>query len=248
MNNKGPQQGKSPPTPLKRAAYTLVELLIVVALLGILASVILPSFEPSVHDQLDATARILANDLAFVQNLAMSNGTEYQIEFRIRWNAMRLTHVGSNAAFDNLPSCPFRSANDSLDMRTRFLADLPTNGATVSMRGFGVEGDSIGHSNATLQYDSMGALIPSGFGEGQNVSIWLVAGLNENQRYLPVHINATTGIASVGEYQSAPSDVYFESDHAHESAHNTVFGSGHDYSGHSSGHDSGHDSGIDHAH
>ena len=63
------------------AGLTLIELLIVVAVMGILAGLVLPSSNPSLHDQLRSAAQILAGDLAYGRSLAVTHNSRYQFTF-----------------------------------------------------------------------------------------------------------------------------------------------------------------------
>ena len=65
----------------KQFAFTLIELLMVVAILSILAGILLPSLGNSSTFQLTSAARELNSILLYTQNLAITNQQKYQLVF-----------------------------------------------------------------------------------------------------------------------------------------------------------------------
>ena len=73
-------------SPHSSHAFTLLELLLVVAIVGILVGVLLPDMQPAVYDQLRSTAQIVATDLAYARSLAVANNDNYRITFDLNNN------------------------------------------------------------------------------------------------------------------------------------------------------------------
>src|SRR5688500_9590145 len=82
--------------------YTLIEMLIVISIMGIFAAILLPRFEPSVRDQLRGAAEIVSGDLAYARNLAVTNDSQYKLQFRKSDSSYSLTHSGTNNLLDVL--------------------------------------------------------------------------------------------------------------------------------------------------
>ena len=122
-----------------RRGYTLVELLIVISLMGILAAILLPRFEPSVHDQLQGAAQILAADLNYARNLAVTNDSRYRMTYKRDINAYSLQHTGTNNLLDVLPLTPYRNAADAPNVQTTRLEDLPNLGTVVEVVGIDLD-------------------------------------------------------------------------------------------------------------
>jgi prepilin-type N-terminal cleavage/methylation domain-containing protein len=78
-------------------AFTLIELLIVVALLAILAAVVLPGLDASTISQLRAAADLIASDLAYAQGLAISTGEPIQVQFQVQQNRYQLVDPDGGA-------------------------------------------------------------------------------------------------------------------------------------------------------
>jgi prepilin-type N-terminal cleavage/methylation domain-containing protein len=66
---------------VQSSGFTLVETLIVVVLLGILASVVMPALSSSASSQLRGAAAIMAGDFQYVQAEAVNMGQTLQIQF-----------------------------------------------------------------------------------------------------------------------------------------------------------------------
>lgn len=189
--------------PPPRDAYTLVELLIVVALMGILAGVLLPSFNPSIHDQLRAAAQVVAAELAYTRDLAVSNDSNYEITFDIDAEQFVLRHSGANSSLDTLPPSPFHSPDDPGDAHTTCLSDLPHAGPNVEIvKVYKASGTPT--NVATLEFGPLGETTRS-----EETVVWLACGGGDNRLYLPVTVDPVTGQASIGTIQatSPPTSV-----------------------------------------
>ncbi len=172
--------------------FSLIEVLIVLALMGILAGVILPSSNPTIHDQLRSAARILATDLAYARSLAVTHGSQYEIAFEPDENRYVLRHSGTNASLDTLPDTPFRDPDDRPDEHTVNLADLPHIGAGVRIEGV------VGSTDRTVEFGPLGQCTSS-----VPATIWLAAGEGTARRFITVSVNPVTGLGSIGSFGSA---------------------------------------------
>jgi prepilin-type N-terminal cleavage/methylation domain-containing protein len=132
------------------AAFSLVELLIVIAVMGIVAALTLPSVNSGIHDQLQATADAIAGDLAYARGLAVANNSSYRLTFDLANNQFTLQHSGANPALATLPPNPFQAASSD---STRFvvqLDDMPSLGGRVRLAAVGTVGSRPSSTDASL--------------------------------------------------------------------------------------------------
>jgi len=179
------------------AGFTLIELLIVVAVMGILAGLIVPRSDPSLHEQLRAAAQIMAGDLAYGRSLAVTNNSEYRFTFDTEGNRYILEHSGTDATLDTLPDSPFRSPDDPPDQQIVALEELPHVGPTVRI----VEVVAQGSASATVGDVEFGPL--GGTSRSEETVIWLAAGAGAGTRYLRLRVNPVTGLTTVGTFSAA---------------------------------------------
>jgi prepilin-type N-terminal cleavage/methylation domain-containing protein len=179
-----------------RHAFSLVELLIVVSLMGILAALALPSINPGTREELQATAQVVAGDLAYARSLAVANNSSYRVRFELNRNRYILEHSGSNPALNSLPEAPFRSPSDPAHQHIFELADLPhLAGQNVRLLAVATPG---GARLTEVEFRSMGET-----SQAAETIVWLAAGSGSETRYIPIHINPVTGLATLGEYTAS---------------------------------------------
>ena len=187
LRDKGDGNGK---------AFTLLELLLVVAIVGILVGVLLPNMQPAVYDQLRSTAQIVATDLAYARSLAVANGDNYRIAFDLNNNRYVLTHSGANAALNTLAKTPFSSAGDPPTQHIVDLDDLPHAGPTIRLAAVATTGSST-QSVGNVEFGPLGQTTSA-----DPTTIWLMAAGGSDRRYMTLVVSPVTGMTQVGGYSS----------------------------------------------
>ena len=183
----------------RSAGFSLIELLLVIALLAILAAVVLPSSNPTIHDQLNSAARIVATDLAYARSLAVTHGSTYRVVFDVDENRYVLEHSAiDNPALDTLPDSVFRDPDDPPDQHVVELDDLPRMGVPVRIHA-AAEVDGVGNIIGPVGDVEFGPLGQTMNRSGHTL-IWLSAGKGPSQRYIMLYVNPVTGLATVGQY------------------------------------------------
>jgi prepilin-type N-terminal cleavage/methylation domain-containing protein len=200
-NNQPPNTQRLPrPTASWRCrlagGFTLVELLIVVALMGIIAAVVIPRLDAGTAGQLEAAGSILVSDLDYARQLAVVNQSSYTVDFAASGTQYTITHSGANSAFDTLPASPFRRPGDPADEHICRFADLPQSGLRLEF--VALQPAAANPTLHQIEFEALGSL-----SSGSDSTIWLAAGIGPERLFLPVTINAATGLARVGAMTSA---------------------------------------------
>lgn len=180
---------------LLSAGFSLLELLLVVAIVGILAAVLLPSAQPAVYDQLRSTAQILATDLAYARSLAVANNDNYRVTLNLTSNSYVLTHSGPNPALAQLPPALF-SPGDPPSQHTVKLGDLPHAGPAVRLAAAATNGASL-QSVGDVEFGPLGQTV-----RPDPTTIWLAAGSGDQKRYITLEVNPVTGLIQIGAYSN----------------------------------------------
>ncbi|MBN1909839.1 MAG: prepilin-type N-terminal cleavage/methylation domain-containing protein, partial [Pirellulales bacterium] len=179
-------------SPRRAAGLSLVELLIVIAIMAILAAAIIPSATPAVEQQLQTAARVLTADLAYARSLAVTHGSNYRITFDKVNNRYTLEHTGTNGALDNLPDSPYRNEDDPPNQHIVCLDDLPHTGAPVKLTKIVHVADPL-IETTNVEYGPLGETT-----DEHNTLILLTLGEGDDRKGIYILIHAVTGNTSIG--------------------------------------------------
>jgi prepilin-type N-terminal cleavage/methylation domain-containing protein len=182
----------------QRAAFSLIEILLVISIMAIVAGLVLPSADPSIHDQLQSAARIVAADLAYARSLAVTHNSSYRIDFELAENRYVLRHSGAEAALDVLPDTSWRNPDDRPDEHVVDLDELPHMGIAAEIAAV-AEGGSLLRAVDYVEFGPLGEVTRSAY-----TIIWLVGGQGRSRRYVAVYVNPVSGLATIGSYTAEP--------------------------------------------
>lgn len=176
----------------RRSGFTLVEVLIVVAVMVVVAAMAIKQFEPDASANLQCAAQVVMLDLDFTRSLAASNSSNYRMTINATAGTYFIRHVGTNSELNVLPVTSFHRTADSGRQLDAALTDIPSLHATVTFAQV-TTGSFIAGSNGYIEFTPLG--------ETTNTAasvIWLTAGVGTQKRYLPIQVNPITGLATVG--------------------------------------------------
>ena len=195
-----PSRATMPPKHRPSDGFSLIELLIVIAVMGILIGLVMPSSEPNLYEQLRAATAILKTDLAYARSLAVTHNSNYQITFDIDNNRYILEHTGSNSALDTLPDSPFREPGESTDQYIVDFDELPHVGPTVRLVVAAKKATEAGNYTAgvdDVEFGTLGETVRSEY-----TDVWLAVGSDDDPRYVRLMINPITGMIEIGDFTS----------------------------------------------
>lgn len=176
-----------------RPALTLIELLLTLAVLGILAAVLIPQLSGDLPERLSSAAQVISADLDYARSLAVANNTRYRITFDVPNNEYKLRHSGTNAIFNTLPRSPFGQTADAVNEQTTDLSQLPIPEPRVRMVAV-VQMQGAGLATSTVEFTPLGGTTSS-----QVTAIWLACGSGQLRRYCAVSIDPVTGLVSISQ-------------------------------------------------
>lgn len=176
------------------AGLTLLELLIVLLIMVVLAGLAIPSAQPTLRDQLESTAQILANDLAYGRSLAVVTNSPYSFTFDVANDKYTFQHTGTTTSLNTLPRFPYPGTEDTPSKHVVALKDLPHLAAPVHLAGVLAFG-TVSQSVSDLEFTPLGGTTRSAA-----TVIWLSAGKGPAMRYISLSVNPITGLVNVGSY------------------------------------------------
>jgi prepilin-type N-terminal cleavage/methylation domain-containing protein len=172
--------------------FSLIEILVVVAILAALAGLAVTFTEPSPAARLQLTADMLAADLERVQELALSRGSPHRATFEGAERRFIVKHVGSNSVFNNLPKYMQTRQSEARTQATYAFDERSAYGKYVTIAAFEPASIYV-NDEFPVQFAADGSLA-----DGRTATIWLRSMDNGRTMFLPVRIYAVTGVVSVG--------------------------------------------------
>ena len=150
----------------RRTAFTLIEILIVVVIIGVAGALVVPSMLSAGTLGLQGAARLVASDIQYAQNEALASGSVRGVTFYPAEERYRMTDEQDRTL-------------DLTWMRTGGRADVaPGDGHTVNFRtdnrfeGFDLQRADGGNTPIVLEFDELGAPMTG----SQDVEILLAFG------------------------------------------------------------------------
>ncbi len=138
-----------------RSAYTLVEVLIVVTILGIISAIVVPSMLTAGEMGVQAAARIIVADLLYAQNEAIAQQAERRVIFDLAENRYRLVDeagVSLTAKWINGQSANYEVDFDD-DRRFQGVTLISVDFETHPSVGYDVLGTPSHGGSVEIQYE-----------------------------------------------------------------------------------------------
>jgi prepilin-type N-terminal cleavage/methylation domain-containing protein len=172
----------------QRTGFTLVEVMITIAVLAIVAAMAIPSFGPDVATNLTSTADVVTADLMNIRQLAVNNNSYYRVTFETSKNRYYFQHTGSNAALNTLPTPLVRHSLNTTTRQYIDIDELPhLNQAPQLYRVLAMTSSPT--TTTSIEFGPYGSTTQSA-----DTAVWLVAGTGDIQRYISITVNAVTGL------------------------------------------------------
>ncbi|RIK79254.1 MAG: hypothetical protein DCC68_13615 [Planctomycetota bacterium] len=182
----------------RRAGYSLLELLIVVAIIGILAAAAIVGGTPAANSQLRAAAEIAAEDIAYARSLAVTYNSKYTLTFDTAGNRYVLRHSGTDVALNVLPVGARVKYSTNAAELVFGLDDMPSLSGNVRLMGVRTAGTTP-TTVTTLEFGPLGQTT-----ESNATVVWLLIGRGDGLRYISVTVDPVSGLTTIGDVQGTP--------------------------------------------
>ena len=202
MDDRAENHVHSTITECSRCGYTLVEMLMVVLIVSIVATVAIPAMSSAPASGLKSAGRVFASDLRLASELAVQYGTEYTVDFDVTRNRYQLRHTGtaSPPPLQN-PQAPPGTAIGT------YLVELGSFGGNgTNPNGVRLKGAELKTSDQSVTNITFGPLGGTGPSRTDDTEIWLQRGTGGQSEYLRLTVSAVTGQVWLDQPATYPSN------------------------------------------
>ena len=186
----------------RRRGFTLVEMLIVVTVLGILASVILPSMNStSSLIGLEAAARTLAADLRIARQSAVQYNSSYNVRIDLTANSYQITFAGTGSVptLTNLLNSSSSTGN-SIDFDQ-------WSSSRLKQQRVALAGAALKTSKTSVTDVTFGPAGGTGPSRTEDTVLWLSQGSGNERLSVLVTVSWLTGNVTVGDVTTFPTTL-----------------------------------------
>lgn len=183
------------PNALRRG-YTLVEVLIVVTIVGLMASVVVPTLSStSGAVALEAMARTLAADLRIARHSAVQYNSSYKVTLNLTDNSYQVAPVNSGSAPGVVNPLSHGTSGTTIDL-DQFGAGRMTQSHVA------IGGAALKVSKSLVTDVVFGPSGGTGPTRTQDTVIWLQENTGNDRRSILLTVSWITGNVTVGDVQS----------------------------------------------
>jgi len=184
----------------RRGGFTLVEVLIVVVVMGILASLVIPAFRSTHTVSLESAARILASDIRLARSQAVQFNMDFNVQFNFAGNSYTVIHpgAGSPPALKN----PLAPVGQEFGTYTVDFDQFSPPGATTPH--VKLAGAALKTTQQNVNDVSFNLLGGTGPFRSQDTIIWLTAGSGADRRAVRITVSWVTGAVYVDPPRMLP--------------------------------------------
>ena len=184
----------------RKRGFTLVEMLIVVTVLGIMASVILPSMHStSSLIGLEAAARTMAADLRIARQSAVQYNSTYAVTIDLSGNSYQIKFTGTGT----VPA--LTNTLQSADTNGNKIDFDQWSAGRLSQTRVVLAGAALKTSKTSVTDVTFGPSGGTGPSRTQDTVFWLTQGSGNERLSVLVTVSWLTGIVTVGDVQTYPS-------------------------------------------
>ena len=199
--DRSPVGFPAPHSPLSTphsSGYTLVEMLIVVTIVGLMASVILPTLNSASGSvSLEAMARSLAADIRIARHSAVQYNSNYAVLFDLSNNSYHVTQPFSGGApgVENVLS--HGNSGSTIDLDQFGAGRMKQSHIVIGGAALKVSKSAV----ADIVFGPSGGTGPT---RTQDTVIWLQENSTRDRRCIVLRVSWITGAVSVSEIQQYP--------------------------------------------
>lgn len=187
----------------RRRGFTLVEMLIVVTVLGILASVILPSMNSTGSlIGLEAAARTLAADLRIARQSAVQYNSSYKVKIDLTANSYQITFAGTGSVptLTNLLNSSSSTSGNSIDFDQ-------WSASRLKQQRVALAGAALKTSKTSVTDVTFGPAGGTGPSRTEDTVFWLSQGSGNERLSVLVTVSWLTGNVTVGDVTTFPTTL-----------------------------------------
>lgn len=164
-------------------AFTLVEVLIVLVIIGIIAAIAVPMYSSAASVQLKTAANMITSDLEYAKSMAISTGQTYQIVFDTAAESYSIKVKDINGNYQLIA----HPVHVGINYIVNFASDIRLNKVDIVSTTFGV--------GNTIMFNYLGTPLDGGGASLNNGSIFLRVSADGST--MTVKIEPVTGYVTI---------------------------------------------------